>query len=109
MPLSIAAPRLTDNASLLYWLFALHLLTVWGLALSNAFLGMMILAAIFFRRSLDWRWPHTAPILVPLGARRGASVLPITKKGLAVGPFLTSAIKGKQLFIPRYWKEFGYT
>ena len=66
MPLSIAAPRLTDNASLLYWLFALHLLTVWGLALSNAFLGMMILAAIFFRRSLDWRWPHTAPILVPL-------------------------------------------
>jgi hypothetical protein len=46
---------------------------------------------------------------VPLGARKGASVLPITKKGLAVGPFLTSAIKGKHLFIPRYWKEFGYT
>jgi len=53
-------------------------------------------------------WP-VAPILVPLGARKGASVLPITKKGLAVGPFLTSAIKGKHLFIPRYWKEFGYT
>jgi NADH dehydrogenase FAD-containing subunit len=53
-------------------------------------------------------WP-VAPILVPLGTRKGASVLPITKKGLAVGPFLTSAIKGKHLFIPRYWKEFGYT
>lgn len=61
------AVGLPEDATLLFWLFALHLLTVWGLALSNAFLGMMILAAIFFRRRLDWRWPQTAPILVPLG------------------------------------------
>lgn len=52
-------------------------------------------------------WPMP-PILIPLGKRKGASVLPVTSNGLAVGPFLTSAIKGKSLFIPRYWKEFGY-
>jgi NADH dehydrogenase FAD-containing subunit len=51
-------------------------------------------------------WP-TPPILVPLGPKKGASVLPLTKAGLAVGGFLTSAIKGKALFIPRYRKEFG--
>lgn len=51
-------------------------------------------------------WP-APPILVPLGAKRGASVLPVTKAGWTVGPFLTSAIKGKSLFIHRYHKEFG--
>ena len=52
-------------------------------------------------------WP-VPPILIPLGPKKGASVLPVTKSGMVVGPFLTSAIKGKQLFIPRYVKEFGY-
>ena len=51
-------------------------------------------------------WP-SPPILVPLGPRRGASVLPLTKRGLTVGGFLTSVIKGKTLLIPRYRKEFG--
>jgi NADH dehydrogenase FAD-containing subunit len=51
-------------------------------------------------------WP-SPPILVPLGPRRGASVLPLTKRGLVVGAFLTGSIKGKALFIPRYHKEFG--
>jgi NADH dehydrogenase FAD-containing subunit len=51
-------------------------------------------------------WP-SPPVLVPLGPRKGASVLPVTRKGLVVGPFLTSAIKGKKLFIPRYHHEFG--
>ncbi len=52
--------------------------------------------------------PWTAPpILVPLGPKRGASVLPLTKHGLTVGGFVTSQIKGKSLFIPRYRKEFG--
>jgi NADH dehydrogenase FAD-containing subunit len=51
-----------------------------------------------------WRAP---PILVPLGPGRGASVLPLTKSGLTVGGFLTSAIKGKSLFVPRYRREFG--
>lgn len=47
------------------------------------------------------------PILVPLGPKRGASLLPLGRNGTVVGPFLTSAIKGKSLFIPRYHKEFG--
>ena len=51
-------------------------------------------------------WP-TPPILVPLGPKRGASVLPVAKSGVAVGGFLTSMIKGKSLFIQRYRKEFG--
>jgi NADH dehydrogenase FAD-containing subunit len=51
-------------------------------------------------------WPRP-PILIPLGPKKGASVLPVTRKGLVVGPFLTSTIKGRQLFIPRYQKEFG--
>ena len=50
-----------------------------------------------------WR---TAPILLPLGPEKGASVLPIGG-GVVVGDSLTSAIKGKDLFIPRYRKEFG--
>lgn len=51
-------------------------------------------------------WP-SPPILVPLGPRRGASVLPLTKSGPTAGGCLTSLIKGKALFIPRYRREFG--
>lgn len=51
-------------------------------------------------------WP-APPILLPLGSRRGASVLPIGRSGLAVGALVTSALKGKALFEPRYRKEFG--
>jgi len=47
------------------------------------------------------------PILVPLGPKRGASVLPLGRNGTVVGRLLTRAIKGKSLFIPRYHKEFG--
>ena len=47
------------------------------------------------------------PILIPLGKKRGASVLPVIRRGLVVGPFLTGRIKGRSLFIPRYRKEFG--
>ena len=49
-------------------------------------------------------WP-LPPILLPLGPKRGASVLPLGT-GLVVGDWMTSAIKGKKLFIPRYRKEF---
>jgi NADH dehydrogenase FAD-containing subunit len=52
-------------------------------------------------------WP-LAPILLPLGPQTGASILPVTKTGMVVGSFLTSTIKGKTLFIPKYRKEFGY-
>jgi NADH dehydrogenase FAD-containing subunit len=47
------------------------------------------------------------PILVPVGPKGGATLLPFGPQGLVVGPFLTSAIKGKSLFIPRYRKDFG--
>jgi NADH dehydrogenase FAD-containing subunit len=51
-------------------------------------------------------WP-APPILVPLGAKGGASVLPLTRNGPVIGSKLTAAIKGRELFIPRYRKEFG--
>ncbi len=67
--------------------------------------------AVIAGRALE-KLPHYSPwiappILVPLGPKRGASVLPLTKSGFAVGGFPTSLIKGKSLFIPRYRKEFG--
>ena len=52
-------------------------------------------------------WPVPA-ILVPLGPRAGASVLPVTRRGLTVGRRTTATLKGRDLFIPRYRKEFGY-
>lgn len=51
-----------------------------------------------------WKVP---PILVPLGPKSGASVLPLGSKGMVVGDWLTTKIKGKDLFLPRYNKEFG--
>ena len=50
-----------------------------------------------------WKVP---PVLLPLGPKMGASVLPLGR-GLVVGDTITTAIKGKHLFIPRYQKEFG--
>jgi len=53
--------------------------------------------------------PWSAPaILVPLGPKAGASVLPVTRRGLTVGRRTTATLKGRDLFIPRYRKEFGY-
>lgn len=50
--------------------------------------------------------PWSKPmILLPLGPDKGASALPIG----VTGPFLTRAIKGKTLFIPRYKRELGWT
>ncbi|MEH6757091.1 MAG: FAD-dependent oxidoreductase [Parasphingorhabdus sp.] len=49
--------------------------------------------------------PWSKPlILLPLGPDKGASALPFG----VTGPLLTSAIKGKKLFIPRYQREFGW-
>ena len=67
--------------------------------------------AVIAGKALEKR-PHFSPwiappILVPLGPKRGASVLPLTKSAVAVGGFPTSLIKGKSLFIARYRKEFG--
>jgi NADH dehydrogenase FAD-containing subunit len=53
--------------------------------------------------------PWAVPaILVPLGPKAGASVLPVTRRGLTVGRRTTATLKGRDLFIPRYRKEFGY-
>ena len=49
-------------------------------------------------------WPKPL-ILLPLGPDKGASALPFG----VTGPLLTSAIKGKKLFIPRYHREFNWT
>ncbi|MEO0440075.1 MAG: FAD-dependent oxidoreductase [Pseudomonadota bacterium] len=48
-------------------------------------------------------WPKPL-ILLPLGADKGASALPFG----VTGPLLTSAIKGRKLFIPRYHKQFDW-
>lgn len=50
-------------------------------------------------------WP-VAPILIPLGPKFGASLLPFGKEGMAMGHFITSNLKGKDLFISRYRKFF---
>jgi hypothetical protein len=52
-------------------------------------------------------WPVPA-ILVPLGPKAGASLLPLTRRGVTVGRRTTATLKGRDLFIPRYRKEFGY-
>ncbi|MGO9700087.1 MAG: NAD(P)/FAD-dependent oxidoreductase [Xanthobacteraceae bacterium] len=67
--------------------------------------------AVIAGKALE-KLPHYSPwiappVLVPLGPKRGASVLPLTKSGVVVGGFATSLIKGKSLFIGRYRKEFG--
>ncbi len=44
-----------------------------------------------------------APIVVPLGPKKGHSFL----KHFTAGDFLTRELKGKHLFVPRYRKELG--
>jgi NADH dehydrogenase FAD-containing subunit len=46
--------------------------------------------------------------LVPLGPRRGASVLPVSGRPVVVGSFLTRIAKGENLLISRYRRELGY-
>lgn len=48
-------------------LFAGHLLTVFGLALSNALMGFAILWAAWKRRTLTWNWERRAALFVPAG------------------------------------------
>jgi O-antigen ligase len=58
-----------------FWLFVGHLLTVWGLALSNGLMGLAMLWTIFHRRRLlgadasppPPSWPRIAPLFVPAG------------------------------------------
>ena len=70
------------------------------------------LKAIMAGRAVETLAPYapwsTPPILVPLGPKAGASMLPVTSRGLTVGRRTTATLKGRDLFIPRYRKEFGY-
>lgn len=70
------------------------------------------LKAVLAGRAIETLAPYTPwpvpVILVPLGPKAGASVLPVTRRGLTVGRRATATLKGKDLFISRYRKEFGY-
>ncbi len=44
-----------------------HLVTVWGIALSNVLLGLAILRTAARIRSLRWDWSRNYPLLLPLG------------------------------------------
>ena len=48
-----------------FWLFAGHLLTIWGLALSNAFVGLTILWSVVRARHLPWSWRRDAALFAP--------------------------------------------
>jgi len=50
-----------------YWLFSGHLLTIFGIALSNVFLGLALLAAPWLLRGRRIDWRPLAPLLVPAG------------------------------------------
>lgn len=54
-------------ASLGYWLYSGHLVTVFGIALSNILLGLMLLTAPWTLRGRRVAWAELAPLLVPLG------------------------------------------
>lgn len=87
------------------------LMTIVGISRQQPWLTKTI-KALFDGKALESLPPYkpwpSPPILVPLGEATGASVLPFTKRGIVVGSFLTATIKGRQLFVPRYLKEFGY-
>ncbi|MAK60278.1 MAG: N-acyl homoserine lactone synthase [Ponticaulis sp.] len=48
-------------------------------------------------------------LLVPLGRKKGTSILPISRSGCLAGTWLTQKIKGKDLFLTDTRKELGYT
>ena len=50
-----------------YWLFSGHLLTVFGIALSNIILGAMLLTLPWTLRGRRADWGELSPMLVPLG------------------------------------------
>lgn len=86
-------------------------MTIVGITRQQPWLAKTI-KALFAGKALESLPPYkpwaSPPILIPLGEATGASVLPFTRRGVVVGSFLTATIKGRQLFVPRYLKEFGY-
>lgn len=53
-----------------------------------------------------YRVRRAHPIVVPLGPHRGAGQLPVGD-GVVIGRRMTRAIKGKDLFVPRYQRLLG--
>lgn len=54
-----------DKADTGYWLFVGHVVAVFGIALSNALMGLMALWTIRHRRRLHWRFAPYAPLFMP--------------------------------------------
>src|SRR6185369_3796941 len=71
VPLSAPAPSTPgDMPAVLPWarrFYALHLLTIFGIALSNVFLGLTLLAAPFALRRIPIPWARLRPLYRPLG------------------------------------------
>lgn len=67
--------------------------------------------ALLAGKSVESQKPYTpwplAPIILPLGPALGATVLPFGKQGMAVGHWLTSRLKGRDLFITKSRKQLG--
>ena len=60
-------PSSSRPARVGYWLFSGHVLSVFGIALSNLFLGLMLLTAPWTLRGRRVAWTDLAPLTVPLG------------------------------------------
>ena len=70
------------------WMYSLHLLTVFGLGLSNAFLGLMYLTAPPALRSSPIPWSRLRALYLPLGLYvllLGASVIASYEPGVSAG------------------------
>ncbi|HBL30197.1 MAG TPA: hypothetical protein DD490_25475 [Acidobacteria bacterium] len=89
-----------------YWLFCGHLLTVFGIALSNILLGLTLLWAPRLLRGRRIDWAPLAPMLVPLGfysvwmfGSIAASFDPVTSLGGLRELFTLSALLVAPLFV----------
>lgn len=60
-------PTSSRPARVGYWLFTGHVLSVFGIALSNAFLALTLLATPWTLRGRRVPWTDLAPLLLPLG------------------------------------------
>ncbi len=65
MPPSVPSSSREISGRAGFWFYALHLLTLWGIAASNAFLGLMILWSGRHHRRLEWRWSRHRAVFAP--------------------------------------------
>ena len=65
-PLSANTREDAAKATTGLWFLAGHLWTIWGIALSNVFLGLSSLWCFREGRSLSWRRPHSDVVTIPL-------------------------------------------